>query len=81
VQVLGLGCPKCQQVAANVADAAQAAGVEVAVEKVTQPAEIAKYGVMFTPGLAVDGEVKVAGRVPSVDEIKGWLTTSGDGQR
>ena len=73
VQVLGPGCPKCQQVAANVAEAAKAAGVEVEVEKVSKPMDIAKYGVMFTPGLAVEGEVVCAGRVPSVEQIRGWL--------
>jgi len=73
VHVLGPGCPKCQQVAANVAEAAKAAGVEVEVEKVSKPMDIAKYGVMFTPGLAVEGEVVCAGRIPGVEEIKGWL--------
>jgi hypothetical protein len=47
--------------------------VEVEVEKVSQPMDIAKYGVMFTPGLAVEGQVVCAGRIPSVEEIKGWL--------
>lgn len=73
VQVLGPGCPKCQQVATNVAQAAKAVGVQVEVEKVSKPMDIARYGVMFTPGLAVEGEVVCAGRVPSVEEIKGWL--------
>jgi small redox-active disulfide protein 2 len=73
VQVLGAGCPKCHQVASNVAEAAQALGVEVEIEKVTKPMDIAKYAVIFTPGLAVEGEVVCAGRVPGVEEIKGWL--------
>ena len=73
VQVLGTGCPKCQQTAANAKEAAQAAGVQIELEKVEKPADIAKFGVMFTPALAVDGEVKVAGRIPTVDEIKAWL--------
>ena len=73
VQVLGPGCPKCQQVAAHVAEAAKAVGVQIEVEKVSKPMDIAKYGVMFTPGLAVEGEVVCAGRIPSVEEIKGWL--------
>jgi small redox-active disulfide protein 2 len=73
VQVLGPGCPKCQQAAANVSEAAKALGLEVEVEKVSKPMDIAKYGVMFTPGLAVEGEVVCAGRIPSVEEIKGWL--------
>jgi len=73
VQVLGTGCPKCQQTAANAKEAAQAAGVQIELEKVEKPAEIAKFGVMFTPALAIDGEVKAAGRIPTVDEIKVWL--------
>jgi small redox-active disulfide protein 2 len=73
VQVLGSGCPKCREVAANVAQAAKAMGVDVEVEKISRPMDIAKYGVMFTPGLAVEGNVVCAGRIPSVEEIKGWL--------
>jgi len=73
VQVLGTGCPKCQQTEANAKEAAQAAGVQIELEKVEKPAEIAKFGVMFTPALAIDGEVKAAGRIPTVDEIKVWL--------
>ena len=74
VQVLGPGCPRCQEVAANVETAAKAAGLEVQVEKVSDSMDIAKFGVMFTPALAVDGDVKVSGRVPDIDEIKAWLT-------
>ncbi len=74
VQVLGLGCPKCQLVADNAKEAIQALACEAQVEKVTQVADIAKFGVMSTPALAVDGQVKAAGRVPTVDEIKGWLS-------
>ena len=73
VQVLGTGCPKCQQTAENAKAAANALGVEIELVKVDRPAEIAKFGVMFTPALAVEGKVKVSGRVPSPDEIKVWL--------
>ena len=73
VQVLGTGCPKCHQTAENASAAAAAAGVQIELEKVDKPADIAKFGVMFTPALAVDGDVKVAGRVPTIDEIKTWL--------
>lgn len=76
VQVLGIGCPKCQQTAANAQEAARAAGVQIELEKVEKPADIAKFGVMFTPALAIDGEVKAAGRIPTVDEIKAWLTAA-----
>ena len=73
VQVLGTGCPKCNQTAENAKAAAEALGVPIELVKVDKPADIAKYGVMFTPALAVEGEVKVSGRVPSPDEIKAWL--------
>jgi len=73
VQVLGTGCPKCQQTAENARAAAEAAGLEIELIKVDKPADIAKFGVMFTPALAIDGDVKVAGRVPTIDEIKEWL--------
>jgi len=74
VQVLGTGCPKCQSVAENAKQAIEALACDAQVEKVTQLADIAKFGVMSTPALAVDGKVKAAGRVPTVDEIKGWLS-------
>ncbi len=73
VQVLGTGCPKCQQTAENAKEAAKAAGVEIELVKVDKPADIAKFGVMFTPALAIDGNVKVSGRVPTIEEIKDWL--------
>jgi small redox-active disulfide protein 2 len=74
IQILGTGCPKCQQTAENAKAAAAAAGVDIDLVKVDKPADIAKFGVMFTPALAIDGTVKVSGRVPSVDEITAWLT-------
>jgi len=73
VQVLGPGCAKCQQLAANVAEAAKAMGAVIEIEKVSKPLDIAKYGVLFTPGLAIEGEVVCVGRIPGVEEIKGWL--------
>jgi small redox-active disulfide protein 2 len=73
VQVLGTGCPKCQQTAENAKAAAAALGVGIELVKIDKPVEIAKFGVMFTPALAINGEVKVSGRVPSLEEIKAWL--------
>jgi small redox-active disulfide protein 2 len=70
VQVLGPGCPKCIELAKRTEEAAKAAGSEVQVEKVTELGQIMSYGVMMTPALVVDGEVKVVGKVPSVEEIK-----------
>ena len=73
IQILGTGCPKCKKLAENAEAAAKALGVDCEIEKVTDVKEIIKFGVMMTPALAVDGEVKVAGKVPGVEEIKAML--------
>ncbi len=70
LQVLGPGCPKCIELAKRTEAAAQALGGDFEVEKVSDLGKIMAYGVMMTPALVVDGEVKVVGQVPSVDEIK-----------
>ena len=70
LQVLGTGCPKCKKLAEATEEAAKALGIEYEIEKVTEIADIMKFEVMMTPALAVDGKVKVAGKVPSTDEIK-----------
>ncbi len=69
LQILGTGCPKCKKMAELTEEAAKKLGIEYQIEKVTDINEIMKFGVMMTPALAVDGVVKVAGKVPSVDEI------------
>ncbi len=73
LQILGTGCPKCQKLAAQTEAAAQAAGIEYELEKITDIDAIMDFGVMMTPALAVDGEVKVVGKVPSVAEIQQLL--------
>ena len=73
VQVLGAGCPRCRKLAENAEAAAAALGPDYHVEKVTNIAEILKFGVLMTPALAVDGRVKVVGRVPDVAEIRRLL--------
>ena len=73
IQVLGTGCAKCKKLAENAEAAAKELGIEYEVEKVTDINEIMKFGVMVTPVLAVDGEVKVVGKVPSSDDIKEML--------
>ena len=70
LQILGTGCPKCTKLAELTKQAAESLGMDYQIEKVTEIGKIMEFGVMMTPGLAVDGEVKVAGKVPSVDEIK-----------
>jgi len=74
IQILGTGCPKCQKLAANAEQAAKGLGIEFEIEKVTDIQKITSFGVMMTPGLAIDGEVKSAGRVLTVDEIKKVLS-------
>ena len=73
LQILGTGCPKCKKLAENAEAAAQALGIEYELVKVTDINKIMKFGVMMTPALAVDGDVKVAGRVPTVEALKGLL--------
>ena len=73
IQILGVGCPRCKKLAGNAEAAARELGVDYTLEKVTDIAEIMKFGVMVTPGLAVDGEVRTAGKVPSAQELKGIL--------
>jgi small redox-active disulfide protein 2 len=73
LQILGTGCSKCQKLAEQTKAAADALGIEYQIEKVTQLDQITKFGVMFTPALAVDGVVKVSGKVPDVEAIKAML--------
>ena len=73
LQILGTGCPKCQKLAETAETAARELGLEYEVEKVKEIDKIMAFGVMMTPSLAVDGEVKVSGKVPSIDELKKLL--------
>lgn len=73
IQVLGTGCPKCRKLAENAEAAAKAAGIEYEIVKVTQINDIMAMGVMMTPALAVDGVVKVVGKVATAEEIKAFL--------
>ena len=73
IAVLGPGCPKCNQLMAAVEMAAKQLGMEYELTKITDIVEITGFGVMMTPALAVDGKVKVAGKVPSVDETQQLL--------
>jgi small redox-active disulfide protein 2 len=73
IQILGTGCPKCKKLAENAQEAVRALGLDCEIEKVSKINEIMKFGVMMTPALAVDGQVKVVGKVPSPDEIKQML--------
>ncbi|MGD2093641.1 MAG: thioredoxin family protein [Phycisphaerales bacterium] len=73
IQILGTGCPKCKKLAENTEAAIKESKFECEIEKVTDVTEIMKFGVMMTPALAIDGEVKMVGKVASPDEIKDML--------
>ncbi|MFH1148360.1 MAG: thioredoxin family protein [Pseudomonadota bacterium] len=73
IKILGTGCAKCKKLAEVADTAAKNLALDYEIEKVTDIAEIVGYGVMITPALVVDGQVKVAGKVPSVDEVKKML--------
>ena len=74
LEILGTGCPKCVKLEELARKAASELGIEAEVTKVKDIKAIMSYGVMITPALVVNGEVKVAGKVPSVDEIKKMIS-------
>ena len=73
MQILGMGCPKCQKLEENARQAAQELNLEFQIEKVKDLQQIMTFGVMVTPALVVDGVVKVAGKIPGVEDIKKLL--------
>jgi len=73
IQILGIGCPKCKQTEANARQAIENLGIDAEIEKVTDVNRITDFGIMATPGLAVDGEVKFSGKIPTVAEIEETL--------
>ncbi len=74
IKILGTGCPKCDKLENETRLAAEEMGLDFTIEKISQVKDIMAYGVMITPALVVDGEVKAVGKVPARDEIKGLLT-------
>jgi small redox-active disulfide protein 2 len=75
IQILGTGCAKCKKLAKNAETAAQELHLEYELVKVTDIQEITAFGVLMTPALAIDGQVKLSGKAPSVKELKGLLST------
>jgi len=73
IKILGTGCPKCRQLTRNAEAAARELGIESEIEKITDINEIMKFGVMMTPSLAVNGKVKIVGKVATIEEIKKLL--------
>jgi len=73
IEIFGTGCPKCKKLTENAQKAANDLGVEAEIVKVQDINEIMKRGIMLTPAIAVNENVKSSGRIPDVDEIKKWL--------
>jgi small redox-active disulfide protein 2 len=73
IEILGSGCARCKQLEANVKKALEETKKKAEIIKVTDIDEIISRGVMATPAIVIDGKVKAFGRIPDVDEIKGWL--------
>ncbi|MCZ7649708.1 MAG: thioredoxin family protein [Thermoanaerobaculia bacterium] len=77
LQILGTGCPKCKLLTEHAERAAQELGLDYELEKVTEIAKILAFGVVATPALVVDGEVRVFGHVPSTPKLKELLAPQG----
>jgi len=73
IEVLGTGCAKCLKLEELVRSVVKETGVQAEVVKEKDIKKIMSYGVMTTPGLVVDGEVKAAGKIPAADDIKKWI--------
>ena len=74
VKILGTGCANCRRLECLVKEVASVAGLQLDIEKVTEIPAIMSYGIMHTPGLVIDGELKASGRVPARAEITEWLS-------
>jgi small redox-active disulfide protein 2 len=73
IKVLGPGCLRCNETEKIIIDVLAESGVAASVAKVTDILEISRYGVLSTPAVVVNGEIKSVGKVPTKDEVKGWL--------
>ncbi len=73
IQILGTGCPKCRTLTAHAEEAVKQLGIEATIEKVEKITDIMKFGILTTPGLVVDGQVKSAGKLLAVEDIKKLL--------
>lgn len=79
IKVLGPGCPKCEATKKNVEEAVSESGINADIKKITNMLEIASHGVFGTPAVVVDGVVKSVGKIPTKDEIKGWIAANNTG--
>ncbi len=73
IEVLGMGCSNCNKLYQTALQAVKQSGKEIELEKVEDIQKIMSYGVLSTPALVIDGVVKVAGKIPKVEQIKEWI--------
>jgi small redox-active disulfide protein 2 len=73
IRILGPGCPRCHEVEKRTLNALAQLGVAADVQKVSDIKKIMEYNIIGTPGWVINGKVKASGRIPSQDEIKGWI--------
>jgi len=73
IEILGVGCAKCHKLEEQVREIVAKEGVNADISKVEDFKKIMNYGVMTTPALVIDGKVKIAGKIPSADQIKSWI--------
>lgn len=74
IEILGMGCSKCQKLEQVVRETVEEIGISASIVKINKVEDIMKYKVMITPALVINGEVKVAGKIPSKEDIKNWLS-------
>jgi small redox-active disulfide protein 2 len=78
IKVLGIGCSRCKELEKRTMNALTDLGVAADVQNVSDIQDIMKFKITATPGLAIDGKVRSAGRLPTLDEIKGWIREASD---
>lgn len=76
IEILGPGCPRCHATEKNVTVALKELNTEAEIVHIYDPREYAKKGVMFTPAVIIDGTMKVSGKIPTVQQVKNWLTAA-----
>ena len=74
VKVFGPGCPRCKKTEENAVEALKELNLEAELVKVSDLQEIMSHGIMMTPGLAIDEEMVSTGKIPTVEEIKKWIS-------
>lgn len=78
LQILGTGCPRCKKLTENVRHAVNELNIDVDIEKITEIRDIMEFGMIMTPVLVIDGEIRSSGKVPSIKEIKNLLIVKED---